>query len=117
MTIRHEQMTSRLMARYGGAATVSVPGGFTGPEYDPTPLPPTVHTVALIETGAEQELVAGGVVQANDVVVAMAPHASFTPTTADTLTIGGKSYALLSVQPVRSQPDGAVIYFRLHGRA
>ena len=116
MSSRLFDMTSRLVARYGGAATLTAPGGFAGPEWDPIPLPATSYAVQLIDTGADQELVAGGVVQAHDLLCVMLPHASITPTTAHSLTVYGKTYALLSVQPVQSKPDGPVIHFRLHGR-
>ncbi|WP_299907667.1 hypothetical protein [uncultured Paracoccus sp.] len=119
MTARHDQMTARLMAHFGGTAMLTVPGGRDpdSPEWDPVFLPDQHVMVQAIVTGAELDLIAGGAIQASDMVVAMLPHRDVVPTPACRLTVAGISHALLDVQPVRSTPDGAVIYYRLHGRA
>lgn len=127
MTDRHQRMTARLMARFGGAATLSrteLPGDppqnpFPDPNNpDPAPEPvTTTWAVTIIEQGVELDHQPDSSVRAGDLVAAMQPHPDVTPTQADDLIVGGITYAVLSVQPIRSNPDGPVIHYVLHGRA
>lgn len=117
MTTRLEQMTSRLMARYGGTATLTreTPGE-DGTPWEPGLPVVTAYSVQIIETGTELDLQEGSLIQAGDLVAVMQPHAEVTPAQLDRLTIGGTTYALLSVRPVRTDPQGPVLHFILHGR-
>lgn len=119
MTKHTANLTARLMARYGGAALLVVPGGRdpNSPEWDPVYLPEQRIPVQLIETGADNDLIAGGVVQASDFVGTMLPHPTVTPTPAHRLIAGGKDMAILSVKAVRTMPDGAVLHFVIQARA
>ena len=117
MTARHEQMTARLMARYGGAATLTrIAPGEGGTPWAPAPETVAAHAVQIIETGHELDLQEGSVIQAGDLVAVMLPHADVTPAPVDRLTIGAAVFTLLSVRPVRSDPEGPPIHFVLHGR-
>lgn len=118
MTVRHSALTARLMARYGGAVTLRVPGGRdpASPEWDPVFLPPRDVPVQMIETGAENDLISGGVVQSSDFVAAMLPHPEVIPTPECSVIVDGKTLAILSVKPVRSMPDGTVIHFVIQAR-
>lgn len=118
MTIRHQQMTARLMARYGGNATLtrSTPG-VGGQPWDPVEPILTHFTVQVIETGVELDLQPGSLIHAGDLVAVMLPHADLAPKQVDGLTVGGTTYTILSVHPVRAKPEGPVIHYVLHGRA
>ena len=119
MTIRHQQMTARLVARYGGNATLS------RTTYIPNPTEPwndgetitATYTVQVIETGVELDLQPGSLIHAGDLVAAMLPHAEVVPKQIDRLQMGDRGYSILSVRPVRANPEGPVIYYVLHGRA
>ena len=117
MTIRHQKMTARLMARYGGAAVLTreTPGE-DGTPWEPGLPDVTAYSVQIIETGVELDLQEGSLIHAGDLVAVMQPHAEVTPAQLDRLTIGGTTYALLSVRPVRADPEGPVIHYVLHGR-
>lgn len=118
MTTRLEQIASRLFARYGGTATLTreTPAA-GGTPWEPGLPTVTAYAVQIIETGTELDLQEGSLIHAGDLVAAMLPHAVITPAPVDRLTIGGTTYTLLSVRPVRADPDGPVLHFILHGRA
>ena len=116
MPDRHSALTARMFSRFGGMATLrrstttaSTPwGGGTTTTED--------WAVQLIETGASAAYAASGLVQTGDLMAAMLPHAGVTPQPIDVLAIGGDAYTVLNVEPVRADPDGPVMHFRLHGR-
>lgn len=108
------------MARYGGAASlVRSVSGTPNPEtpWEPTEPTITTYSVQIIETGVELDLQPGSLIQAGDLVAAMLPHADVVPKQTDRLTVGDRTYVILSVRPVRADPEGPVIHFILHGRA
>lgn len=117
MTHRHFTLTARLIARYGGTATLQEQGDHTGPDWDPQPGVPVDHTVHLVETGAEQDLLPGTTIQAADLIAAMLPPADVVPSTAHRLIVGSLSMAIISVKPVRTVPDGPVLHFVIQARA
>jgi len=106
------------MARYGGNATLtrSTPG-VGGQPWDPVEPILTNYTVQIIETGVELDLQPGSLIHAGDLVAAMLPHAEVTPKQIDRIQMGDRGYSILSVRPVRADPEGPVIHYVLHGRA
>lgn len=116
MTARHAALTARLMARYGGSATLARMTGADETTYPPTPGVETSWTVQIIETGAETETRNGTLVETGDLVAAMLPHAEVSPKIGDKLTAGGITFMVLRVEPLRTDPDGDVIHWRIEAR-
>jgi len=115
MTARHAALSARLAARYGGSATLTRTTGADESVYPPTPGTVTDYAVVLVETGMEVEA-RGGLVERADLTAAMQPHPEVTPQVGDKITAGGAVFTLLRVEPVRSDPAGAVIHWRIEGR-
>ena len=115
MTTRHAALTARLVARFGGSATLTRASVVDGSPFAPV-LGSTDYAVQLIETGAEATNRNGTLVETGDLVAAMLPHPEVSPKTGDRLTAGGVAYTVLRVEPVRSDPAGDVIHWRIEGR-
>jgi len=116
MTARHDALTARLAARYGGSATLTRATGADESVYPPTPGTAADYTVVLIETGAETESRNGTLVETGDLVAAMQPHPEISPQVGDKITAGGAQFSVLRVEAVRGDPAGAVICWRVEGR-
>ena len=115
-------LNARLLAKYGGDVVLSRLTEGPPPEnpWDP-PSPPVLisETLRLIATAAEAELVAASMVHADDLlgVLAVPETAELNPPLpADTITVGGESYTILSASPVHSRP-GEAIHFTVQARA
>lgn len=117
MTIRHAQMIDRLMNRFGGAAVLSrVEQAEPAMPWEPAGVPRS-FTVQLVELGTDLDLQAGTLIQAGDLVAAMRPHRDVTPKATDKVTIGGRTFNIVSVRQIRTNPESAALYHVLHGRA
>lgn len=123
MTTRFAQMNARLLARYGGPATLTrvVPGALIDPEQPWLGNGPSTYItedVPFIRTEAGVEFVSTGVIVAGDLVGIMAvPQTAELnpPKLTDLINAGGKLYTILRFEPVHSDPNG-VIHYRVHGR-
>lgn len=116
MTPRHAALSARLVARYGGAATLARTTGADESTYPPTPGTETTWTVTLTQTGAETETRNGTLVETGDLVAAMAPHDQVSPQIGDRLTADGQTFMVLRVEPIRSDPAAEVLHWRIEGR-
>lgn len=113
MTTRHADLSARLVARYGGTATLARSSGADESTYPPTPGTTETWTVQLIETGLEVEKRMGTMVEAGDLVAAMLPHPEVTPQIGDRLTTGGETYSITAVHPIRTTPGGAPAHWHV----
>lgn len=107
MTTRHADLSARLVARYGGTATLARSSGADESTYPPTPGTTETWTVQLIETGLEVEKRMG------TMVAAMLPHDEVTPQIGDRLTTGGETYSITAVHPIRTTPGGAPAHWHV----
>ncbi|RKF22727.1 hypothetical protein D6851_05890 [Altericroceibacterium spongiae] len=113
-------VNARLLTRYGGDVTLSRLTEGPPPQnpWDP-PSTSVIVSEALrfIATDAATELVASGVVLADDLLGVMAlPGAALVePKIGDTVTADGKAYTLLSAKPVHSVA-GDAIHYAIHAR-
>lgn len=98
----------------GHSATLLRPGGFTGPEWDPEPLPPNELPVRLLGDMIALGLIDGSTIQAGDRREMMAAEGT-TPTPADRLRIGSTEYAITRAEPFA--PGGVPLFFDLILRA
>lgn len=116
MTPRHSAVTARLMARFGGTATLTRTTSTAANPWDQGAATTTDYTVQTVETGASDSWISGGLIETGDIVLAMLPHDEVAPQVGDKLSTTAGMFTLLSVEPVRSDPGGPVIHYRLHGR-
>lgn len=108
-------MASRLIARWGQAAEIEVPGEMTGPEYAPVQGPPTLHPCTVALTDYETEERDGTLIAADDVrALVSVDGLSIAPTTADKLLIGGDPFTIVRVAPLA--PDGVARFYELQVR-
>lgn len=105
---------TKLINRFGQDATLTKPGEPTGPPYAPIPGVPTDHAVTVAVTNYTLEERANASITDADLRVFMAAS-GVVPTTADTLTIGGKDYSIYRIATLG--PDGVTICFDLQVRA
>ena len=103
---------TRLIKRFGQAATLVKPGEQSGPAYEPTYGPDIEHPVTVAVTEYTTEELDGSLITADDLRVFMT--AGFEPITADKLSIGGTNYAIQRVGILG--PDGVVICYELQVR-
>lgn len=106
------ETASRLIARFGQAATVTKPGAPGGDPWNPTPGTPTDHAVTVAVTEYTIEERSSDSIAESDLRVFMT--AGTEPTTADGLTIGGTSFSIVAVDTLA--PDGVVIVYELQVR-
>ena len=104
---------TRLIKRFGQAATLTKPGEPTGDPWNPVIGPPTAYTVTVAVTEYTIEERATSLIQESDLRVFMA--AGVEPSTADTLIIGGNEYSVHRVGTLG--PDGVVICYDMQVRA
>ncbi|WP_133260364.1 hypothetical protein [Rhodovulum sp. BSW8] len=109
-------MTARLTARFGGAATLARTTDTRTRPGETGTVTTETWAVQIIETGADVEYRTGSLIQAGDLVAAMLPHADVTPALNDKLTTNAGTFTLVNAEPVRSDPSGPVMHYRLHGR-
>lgn len=98
------------LAEVGFTATLSRPGTPTGPEYDPTPGVPTMHTVKVMQDTIRLGLIDGAAVRAGDKLLIVASE-GVTPTPADRITLGGVSMAVVRVEPLA--PGGVDLLYEV----
>ncbi|MFC3169226.1 hypothetical protein [Paracoccus fontiphilus] len=94
----------------GHAGTLLRKGGFTGPEYDPTPLPDQQIPVRLLGDTMALGLIDGSTIHAGDRREMMAAEGTV-PTPADRLRIGATEYAIVRAEPYA--PGGVPLFFDL----
>jgi hypothetical protein len=104
---------TRLIKRFGQAATLTKPGAPSGDPWNQTPGTPVDYPVIVAVTQFTIEERSALLIETSDLRVFMT--AGTEPTTADTLTIGGVSYSVERVNILG--PDGVVICFELQVRA
>lgn len=98
----------------GFTATLHRSGGFTGPEYDPVPLPPTDHPLRVMQDTLGLGLLSGTLIQAGDLRL-MAAAEGIRPTTADRMTVQGVNYAVKLCEPFA--PGSVDVFYELILRA
>lgn len=103
---------TRLIERFGQSATLTKPVAPAGNPWDPQVGTPTNHAVTLAVTNYTIEQRSNELILLSDLRVFMT--AAVEPTTADTLTIGGTEYSIISVGTL--SPDGAVICYEVQVR-
>lgn len=119
---RFQTMQARLHDRYGGAAILPRTTQEERPDDWPIWEPweggtVTVnHELSFIESRARDEWISGGLVLVTDLVGILMPHEDVTPELADTLIVDGTSYTILSLKPVRSDPDGPILHYEVQAR-
>lgn len=113
-----KQTASRLIARYGQAATLLRPGDVTfGPFGDPIYGPDTEYPVTLLSATymVELQFVGGGFVDIADRRVFVAADGlTVTPNTIDRLRIGDEALRIIRVIPL--SPGGEVLFYELQVR-
>lgn len=119
---RFQTMQARLHNRYGGTATLPRTTQEERPDDWPVWQPWEGGTVTVnyelgfIETGARDDWLAAGLVLVTDLVGILMPHEDVTPELADTLIVDGTSYSILTLKPVRSDPDGPILHYEVAAR-
>ena len=109
------ETASRIIARFGQAAEIVRPGEVTGPEYNPTYGPPTLHPATVAVVDYDQTERDGTLIQTADKRALVAVEGlGVVPTTADTLRIGGQDFVIVRVAPVA--PDGVARFYKLQVR-
>lgn len=98
----------------GFTATLIRPGLTVGPEWDPTPLPPTEHTLRVMQDTLGLGLIDGSTIRAGDLRLMCAAE-GIRPTTADRLTVQGVTYAVVLCEPFA--PGGVDLFYDLLLRA
>lgn len=110
---RARATATRLLKRFGQAATLRQVTGTGGDPWEPTTTTTDVTvTVAVLDYRAEE--VDGTVIKRSDRRVYMAADGSTAPATDDALVIAGKTFRLVSVEPLT--PAGTAVYFELQAR-
>lgn len=103
---------TRLIKRFGQAATLSKPGEPTGDPWNPVIGPPTAYTVAAAVMEYTLEERATTLITEGDLQVFMT--AGVEPSTSDKLVIGDIEYSIFRVGILG--PDGVVICYELQVR-
>ena len=103
---------TRLIKRFGQAATLIKPAPPAGPPWAPMPGVPVNHSVTVAVTNYTIEEIAGLSIAGDDLRVFMT--AGVAPNTSETLTIGGVNYGIHRVGVLG--PDGVVICYELQVR-
>lgn len=111
---RSQQTATRLIDRFGSAATLKRPNS-SGPAYAPVEGTPTSYAVTVVVDTYRNSEVDGTRVLATDKKVLMAKGAlAIEPATSDTLVIGGVDHAIVEVRPLN--PGGSVILYEVQAR-
>jgi len=85
------------------SVTISRPGTSTGPEWNPTPGAPVVHTFTAKPSGKAYTQRTGLALGAGELVYSLVNHGvTITPSTSDALTIGGVNWPVQEVIPMDS---------------
>lgn len=110
---RARSAADRILARYGGEASLERE---TGPQQNPWDPPAGVVSIPVqaIETGFEQDYLVGGSVIAGDVMLLI--RSDVAPAMTDRLTLRGRDYTIVALFPVQPAPAGLLIHTRLHAR-
>lgn len=110
---RARATTTRLLERFGQAATLRQVTGTGGDPWEPTTTTTDVTvTVAILDYSAEE--VDGTVIRKSDRRVYMVADGSTVPAPDDALVIAGKTFQVVSVEPL--DPAGTAVYFELQAR-
>ena len=85
------------------SATISRPGQPTGPEWNPTPGAPVVHTFTAKPSAKAYTQRTGLALGAGELVYSLVNHGvTITPSTSDVLTIDGANWPVQEVIPMDS---------------
>ena len=85
------------------SATISRPGQPTGPEWNPTPGAPVVHTFTAKPSAKAYTQRTGLALGAGELVYSLVNHGvTIAPSTSDALTIGGVNWPVQEVIPMDS---------------
>lgn len=111
---RSQQTATRLIDRFGSAATLKRPNS-SGPAYAPVEGTPTSYAVTVVVNDYRNAEIDGTRVQSGDKKVTIAKGSlAIEPTTSDTLVIGGVDHAIVEVRPLN--PGGTVVLWTLQVR-
>ncbi len=108
-----QSTAERLVRRFGQDATLTrVTQG--GEPYDPVTSETEFACQAAVTTYS-QSLVDGTRIRADDRQIYLSTEdLTITPTTADTLTVGGVELSIISVRPLN--PGGTVVFYEIQAR-
>ena len=109
-----QSVAIEMIEEFGYTSQIERDGAPTGPAHDPRPSPPTRHDCKVVETDysltdRDQSLVLKG-----DKLGLISTAIAITPTTADRIVLGGKTYRFVDLQPL--QPGGVVLLYEFHAR-
>lgn len=99
-----------LIGEFGGAADLVKDAGFGGPDYDPTPLPPSVSAITIVDLSVRETDAAGRLTGA--VTRTIYAKASSGMARGDKIRIRGVEYVVATCMPLQPAPDAQVIFYK-----
>lgn len=105
---------SSALADVGFTATITRQGAPTGPVWDPTPGAATTHDIRVMQDTIGLGMIDGTTIQAGDIRL-MAEAGAVVPAVGERITVLGKDYGLVRVEPFA--PGGVALYYELLLRA
>lgn len=112
---RAKATAERLIARFGQAMTLTVPGATTGPAWDSTPGAPVTHTCTGCVLDYSVYERNDALIQAGDRKVLLSTDGlSVVPDPAHWITVGGQDMAIIKVAPLN--PGGTTVLYELQVR-
>lgn len=99
------QVASELLADFSqGTIVYQEPPTTSGPDYNPVVTPGAEHSVAGIKVSGHRKntYVEGGYIQASDLMI-MLPVFAAAPELSGTMTINGKTYQIIMVDPITEE--------------
>ena len=99
----------RLIDKFGGDATLIKSGGYTGPDYDKTPLPDIETTITIVDLDIKQDDRAGTLVGTQGRVIYAKASAAIEK--GDKVRINGVVHGIAMVSPLQPAPGAQVIFY------
>lgn len=100
----------RLIAKFGRAAILRVPGQISGPSYDPIPGADIDHPVAIVDDGTTRDA-DGATITTRRRLLLSTEGLNVVPTVNDFIVMDGQAHSIARVQP--TAPGDAVVMYEV----
>lgn len=111
-----QQRASALIARKGGDVTITRQGALTGDDWNPTIGANQTFTAKVVETNFAFQREPDSLIRQGDKLGVMSVTEDYEPRVDDAMSIGGKSYKIVSIQPIQPNPEGEVVIYQWQAR-
>lgn len=94
----------RLIEDFGKTVTLTQPGVYVGPDYNPTPGAPTEYPVFAVEVKIRQEHIDGTLIQQGDRMFLVSTKNAPEPAMDNTMTVDNSTLQVIEIKPLKPGP-------------